>query len=381
MSGAPACYDPSGALIACADGPELIAYSGADGTPLWKHFLQGILVGLGICGDTVIGVDTDGHVQWWRRLDGALVREARLDIRCRGLVWGGPDGLCAVLGERHLAMVARTGDFDLISVEGLCAGAFAPPGLLLGFDNGVLELRDPATGEASAVLPVGAHIHAIAWTTLGYFVVTAGNDLLRVEHTKTAARPAPSAPSPDGQLPVAAPPSTSLRLTRTSSIGGAARALSVNEDGVLAAFSVAELSATVVELGEVQPVARITSQRPIVTLGFGPKLFLALATDDAEFTRVDLATGALLRPLAGLGRVPSTWPVQVDVQSMALRGALARVKAGGQQIATRVERGGFFDEVGGEPGSKKRWWLMGCGATALLAGCCGCGSSALYYFW
>ena len=38
-------------------------------------------------------------------------------------------------------------------------------------------------------------------------------------------------------------------------------------------------------------------------------------------------------------------------------------------------------EVGGEPGSKKRWWLMGCGATALLAGCCGCGSSALYYFW
>ena len=162
MTIAPMAYDPTGGLVVAADGPELVAYSATNDVPLWKQFCEGVIVDLAVAGGEVIAVDTDGRMWWWRKIDGALAREALLDRAARGLATR-PEGGFGVLVDGAVALLSRMGDAQLLDIPDASAIAFSPAAMALGWPDGRVEIRT-AEGALMTSLTLGAPVAALAWS-------------------------------------------------------------------------------------------------------------------------------------------------------------------------------------------------------------------------
>ena len=60
----------AGGVVAIADGPEILVYQAGDGSPLWKQFCDGVLVGVAVVGPRVVTLDSEGNLTFWRLQDG-----------------------------------------------------------------------------------------------------------------------------------------------------------------------------------------------------------------------------------------------------------------------------------------------------------------------
>jgi (2Fe-2S) ferredoxin len=347
----PFCYPPSGAMIVCGDGPELLVYSGNDDSPMWKQFTDGILVGVGATPDRVFTADTDGRVVTWRAIDGRKLEETTVDGGATGLATTA-DGFLAVLGTDRVTLTDPRGGGSSVPAPGVTVAAFGPNRALgIGTKDGAFQAVDGNTGRAWGSCNVGAPVTGVAWRQPGQWLVAAGQQVFLV--------------SGDGKAVQLAIP-----------VGGPTGALACSQDGAISAVVAGRQKIVVLEHHQNKPVGQILFQRDVNGLGFGPDEWLGMGLDNAEANRVDLVTGKICKTEAHHGRAPGRWGFKVEVDPMTVRGVVSRVRAGGKAIAEEVYR----PEI--EGGRSCLTTLLGCAVLALACGLCsGVGSFLYWHFY
>lgn len=346
---APFASSPDGALLICGDGPELLVYHGS-GQPAWKAFCDGVLVGCGASRDAVVTLDADGKLTWFRSLDGTQLEEAASVGEPADLSVAG-DGRVAVAGPDGVALVLRGGEPHLLPIPGASCVAFGPDGNSLGVGTsaGVLQAMDPASGAAWGQVELGVPVTGVAWSALGVWVVTAGNALFVVSGDGTTIVARVDAEGPLTQVTVA-------------------------DHGVLAAARLGHNQVAVFELNSNRRVGQIDLRRRIGGLGFGVGGRIGIGLDDGDASVVDLQAGGGLRTEPHQGRGRNNWNLDVRVDTAAIRGALARNRAGGTAIAAYT---GWRPEDEQEGGRWKTCLGAALGCGFLLFSCVSC--SVLVY--
>ena len=352
MALVPFAYQRDGAVYVSGDGPELLVFSGANDAPLWKQFCEGILAGVGATRDSVIAADVDGRVEWYRSFDGELLERVELDESLRGLDVA-PGGMVVALGRNQLFFVQPSGLERAIPVPHCTAVRFGPGGASLGVGtaDGVFYAIDPVSGAAWGTLEVGGAVRDVAWSEQGHWVVAAGSAIVEVSGDGTTEISRFDAGEP--VLGVDLPP------------GGAIVAAAL-ESQVIVLW----------ELAERRSCGRITFQRDIGRIRFGPGTWLGAGFEDGDVNRIDLLTGNTTKCEAHVGRVANRWAIHSEIRPDMLRGAMAAVRAGGQPLATRVKHA--WDQprkLSIQPATPKGpGCFTGCTVILLLlllSGCCG----------
>ena len=372
---APFDFDPNGGMAISADGPEVLAISGVNDVPIWKQFTEGVQVGVKVIGSEVATVDTDGWVIYWRLIDGARLRETRLEQPTRSLARGRKKGELIAIHDDGVSLLTAAGDATFMPCDGARAAAFGDAYLLIGTTTGV-AVWNADTGEDLGRVSLSDEVTAVAHSAVAGFVVAAGAALYFVEETTKPVPADPDAP-PDAPPP---PPLKVWEATLTLPAGGPTREMTISSDGVIAAVTAGPQQVSLFELVNKTSVGQVMSDLEITGLGFGPQAVLGVGYDDCRANRVDLFTKRIHRTQVGMGRTPTPWNAQVTVNDGAIRGAKAAAQAGGQDIASWVQPTSFLDA---DPVTGKRspmvWVALVFAVTAMSCGCCGCCGG--WYFW
>ena len=356
---APFVHDARGRVYATADGPELYVYSGVDDSPLWKDFAEGILVGLAISGEQLIGVDSDGRMIRWRIFDGQRIDVVEHGLTCHDIA-ADPHGGLVLLTDGGVRLIAAHGGHLDVSLPGAVAVARDGSGgrVIVALQDGRLLWIDPMAGTVLGQVTVPAPAHDVVWSNQGCWVVGAADKLLVVN----------SDPVEEGAvLSMHAP-------------GGPVEAVAVSADGLLVAARVGRqfVSVMTAQTGEV--LATIEYKRPVGGVAFGVDTWLAIPLEYGDVNRLELGAGRLTRNGPGLGRSSDPWATDVKLEASRVRGALARARAGGGPVAVQVERpkpGMLDDGSGGRP----KWLLPALivGSFMLVCTCSSCcGLWAMY---
>lgn len=340
---APLVIAPDGAMLAAGDGPELLAWRN-DGAPAWKVFTEGVLVGVVAGLEHVVTIDADGLLCRWRRTDGELVSSDRIGHTPLALILAA-DGRTVAVVTSEGPMVEFPHGLQLVPMPGTTAAAFGPDGALgVGRRDGTFTALELKSGAAWGSIKLGAAVGAVAWSSLGSWLVGCELVLYRVSGDATTML---------ASLPGADKPITQLACA---------------QNGLVAAARAGDH----VELWELhadRPLGEFVLRRAITSVCFGPALILGIGLEDGDGNWVDLATGATFRTEPHPGRARNTWRLENRVDIGAVRGAIARHQAGGAPIARYVPRPDPDDE-GGAGG-----WLAGClsvlTAMFLLSAMCG----------
>lgn len=381
MTIAPLAYDPNGGIVVCADGPELVAFSATNDVPLWKQFCDGVLVDLAVAGSEVVALDTDGRMWWWRKIDGALARDALLDRPARGLAVR-PGGGFGVLVQGGVALLSRMGDAHFLDLDfEPTAIAFSPSAMALGGADGrvdIVAMAGDSVNGLIASLNVGAPVSSLAWSPLGYFLAATSQAIL-VLRSKAGVAPPPK----PGQPPQPAP--TVWYADQRLACAVPPDKLTCSVDGVLLAATTGTQVVSLWELTGFGPVGQVSASREVTDVRFGPGTWIALGYDHCDMNRCDVLTGFLTKSQPGLGRVSVGWGCEAQINHAAIRGALASARAGTAPIARKIEIEGLLGAALNDSTGKRRSPLMlafmGCGGLGFLCGGLACCSSLLTYFW
>jgi len=307
----PVAYAADGGSVVVGDGPELLAYR-ADGGPEWKVFTDGILVGLGIWVDQVVTVDDRGVVVWRNRGNGEALAEMPLEgVKPSGLAVSS-DGAVVVVCDEGVWLVDRAVAPRFIAVKGACAVSWGPnrSSLGVGTHSGSFAAIDPVSGVAWGSTNLGSEVTGVAWSTLGQWVVCAGEQLAMVQGDGT-------------------------EMARLLPDQGPLRNVAVSSDGVVAA-AIRGTDVAVYELHQFQPTGRLEFRRELTDVIFGPGHAIAVGMDDGDATMVELVSGSPSRTEPHPGRGRNTWRMENRVDKDRLRGAVAMHRAGGAPIARWV---------------------------------------------
>ena len=349
---APFVHDARGRVYATGDGPEVYVYSGVDDSPLWKDFADGILVGLAISGDHLLGVDSDGRLIRWRIFDGQRVDVVDHSTQCRGLV-ADPHGGLALLTDTGVRLIFAGGGFVDVAIPGARSVARDASGgrVAVVTDAGQFLWLEPGTGSVMGQLAIPAPGHHVTWSNQGQWVVGAADKLLLVS----------ADPQEDGgaMLGMHAP-------------GGPIESVAVSADGWLLAVKVGTQHVALLSTASGETLATIAYKRMVGGVYFGPDTWLAVALEYADVNRVELGAGRLTRNGPGLGRSSDPWGADLKLDASRVRGALARSRAGGGPVAVLTERpsAGMLNDGGGRP----KWLLPALiiGSISLVCGCSSC---------
>ena len=313
---APFAIAADGGTIAAGDGPELLVWRG-DGTPAWKRFTDGVLVGVAVAPDEVIAVDADGRLTRWRRTDGEAVDTS--DTGCRPLDLKLSGGTVGLLVEDGVVVIAPGQAPRRLPVPGASAFGWGPGGASLGVGtaSGGFTAIEVASGAAWGSLVVGAGIGDVDWSSQGVGG-SAGTWVIGADRMLYRARG-------DGTAIEAAIAGADQPIDRVA----------CSADGLVCAARTAD-RVSLYELHGNRPIGEYLLRRRIGDLAFGPNHTLAIGLDDGDGNVVELASGTLLRTEPHPGRGRSTWRLENKVDPGAVRGAIARHKAGGAPIARYV---------------------------------------------
>jgi len=334
----PVAVSADGATLLIGDGPELLAYR-ADGVPLWTHFGDAPIVGVGTGAGFVLAVDADG----------ALTRLTQTGDVHDLVPLGGPllaatvhpSGAVAAVTRGGIVVLAGAGPPRQIPLPHAAAVAFGPGAHTVGVGtgSGQFVVLDVATGAKRGSVQLEGRVAAVDWSHQGSWVAGAGANIARID---------PDASAIVHTHPTAEP----VRAITTSADGLATAALQGK-----GRISVYELQGAA-HLGDLT----VTSSTP-GGLTFGRGLTLVVALEDGDASTVDLLSRSQGRtePQAGRGR--NAWRLENKVHSAALSGAQASHSAGGGPIASYVP-------PSAEAGiASKR---------GLIAGCIGCAGFAAF---
>lgn len=354
---APFSWDASGHLLVGADGPELIAYSGLDGKPVWKQFCDGILVGVAVRGPQVHAVDTDGTLTTWRASDGEKLGEVRLGLQARGLEVA-PGGLRLVIGQDGVVLVGEMGDARRIQVPGVTSAAFGQGAMhaVAGTEAGRVVLLDVVAGAPVAEAPVGAPVTDVAWSSDGRWAVAAGREILLLGQEL-------------GENAV---------LKRIA-VEAPVRHVAVSSDATVIAADDGEV-VRIFEAWEGRQAGTVTYTREIGELAFGPQNMLGIGLEYADVDMVDVMSGKTRQTQAGLGRAREPWFPRVKVDAHLLRGATTSKRTGGGPIASLSPTLKGTSRGRGEEGGNRALTIGSIVVGAMLL-CCGCSavSTSLWY--
>ncbi len=347
---APFAHDVRGRVYVTADGPEVYAYSGVDDSPLWKDFADGIVVGLAISGDHVLGVDSDGLLIRWRIFDGQRVDVTSSNVSCRGIAADNYGGL-ALLTDFGVRILGAGGQVVDAPVAGATSVAKDSSGsrIVVTTEDGRLVWIDALTGSVTGEVIVPAPAHMATWSSQGSWVVGAADKLLVI-----AADPTESA------------------VVSMFAPGGPVEAVAVSADGWLLAARVGANDVALLTSTTGETLATVGYNRPVGGVFFGPDTWLAIALEYADVNRIELGAGRLTRNGPGLGRSSDPWATKLKLDSGRVRGALARSRAGGAPVAMRVERqtpGTYESETAGRPK-----WVLPAVIAAVVVMMCSCSS-------
>lgn len=329
----PFAYAPDGGTVVVADGPELLAYR-SDGAPAWKVFTDGILTGVGVFLDQVVTCDDEGRVVWWNRGNGERLDEQQVQARPTALRLA-PDGALALLADDGVWLVGRGQAPRFVAVQGACALTWGPNqgSLGVGTRMGSFAAIDPVSGVAWGTVALGAPIEGCGWSTLGHWVVAAGEQLALVAGDGTA-------------------------LVRSLVGQGAPTRLAVSADGLVVA-AIEGSQVAVYELHDLARCGELVFRRPLTDVAFGPGHQVGVGHDDGDATMVELVAGTPSRTEPHPGRGRNTWRLDNQVDRDRLRGAVARHRAGGEPIARWV---GPKEQERGSSGA-------GCWQSVAIVGC------------
>jgi len=317
-----------GKYLAMVDGPEVLVYRG-DGQPAWKHFCDGVLVGLGFVGAHLAVVDAEGKVVFFSGPDGRKIEEVALDRLCHG-AFVSPDGAFCVLSSTGAIMVASNGQQSGVPLQDLATGAFGPDRNSMGLADrhGNFTALDANTGAPWGSLALGAPIAGVAWCYQGFWLITTGQALLRIDGGAT-------------------------QILGRVDLPAMAGPLAVSSDGAIAAVLLAPENIAIVELHTHRYVGDIVFRREVYSLMFGRHAVLGVGFDDADANTVDLLTRATIRTEPHPGRGRNNWNLDMQFEAAPLRGAVTFLRAGGSPIA---EFNGYVEpdivDGGGRSGCK-----------------------------
>lgn len=302
-----------GKRIAVGDGPELLVYQ-QNGQPVWKHFCEGILVGLGFAGEHLGTVDADGRVVFYRAADGLRIEEVLIQGPVLG-VFTSPDGAFGVVTRGGPVVVAANGQHGGYPVLDLECAAFGPDrgSLGLGTRSGSFISMDGNTGAPWGTLDLGAPIVSIAWCAQGYWLVLVERVLFRIDGSGT-------------------------QILGRKDLDGPASQVTCTSDGAIAAVLVhgepPEVRVAILELVGHVHAGDVLFRRPVGGIAFGPVALLGVGLDDGDASTIDLITRANLRTEPHPGRGRNNWNLDMKFEAGPLRGAVTTLRAGGQAIAT-----------------------------------------------
>ncbi len=325
----PFTYTTNGDVMICADGPEVLVYSGQDGSPRWKLFTEDVVVGVGQARGEIAAVGAAGTVWFFRALDGRLERTLPLEAEATGIAVA-DSGAIGVITSEGVHVIPAGGGPHLVSAPGAVAAAFGPGGTSLGIGTGegVFRAVDPSSGGAWGELDLGAPIGGVAWSARGFWVVTSGKRWVLI--------------SGDGQT-------LAGELPALQAAGGP---VAVSLDGLFAAAIDGLNQVHIAELFSNQPAGSLTYRRAVGGLAFGPDAMLGLGLDDGDAMRIDLHTQHNIRTEPHQGRGRNAWNVDVKIDGAVLRGAAASAQVSGASIA---------EYTGFKPDEPTPWWKIGAG--------------------
>ncbi len=343
-------YSADGTLLVLGDGPELYVFSGRTDTGIWKQMCDGIVIGVAAGDGRVSAVDTDGRLQVYRAIDGSRQADVRFDRPCHGLVVAG-DGRLAMLVDEAVIVCSAMGENAVtFPAPGVRSVAFGRDLIAIGSDHGTVHVIDLKTGKPLGQLRADGPIAAVAFRAPDEWCVVVRS-----------------------QLQVW---SKDLKKMEASvEVGGEARRIACSGDGALAAIAL-DREVRVFELYNTRAAATLGLDRDVNDVSFGPGHWLGLGLDDAEANRVEIVAGTLAKTEAFPGMTASKWPIRLERNEVALRTAVAHVRAGGKPIAQQVDHGG----VGGGGGCGKVVAVLAL-LTALAMCCGGCGAFGYFYYF
>lgn len=313
MNEVPFHYPPSGNVIVCGDGPELLVYSGGDDTALWKEFCENILVGVGAWDRWVVSLDADGLLRTYRALDGSSEAEFQLDYRPKGLDLA-PDGTAAILVENGV-VVMRPGDDSIhFSMPGASYVSFGRDSSIIGVgtSSGAFYSVNARTGIATGVCELGKPIAGLCWRHPQSWAVAAGNILHQISGDGTS-------------------------IEHRFAVEGEAGHVACTSDGSLISVVLDKKNVAVFETNTRFQVGTVETDQIIGGMDFGPEVWLAIGLDGGDANRMDLYTSKLNRTESHPGRGQNRWLCKIQFDSMRIRGSVATLRAGGRPIAMRVD--------------------------------------------
>lgn len=358
----PYAYQRDGSVVVMADGPDLLVYSGANDSPLWSKFCEGINVSVAATPQHVLALDTDGKLTWYRIIDGEKQDQVRFHVYVRSIEVA-PDGLVAGLANNAVVLVRPGGDPASISVPKARSLGFGPGGASLGVGctDGSFYALDPATGQAWGSCKLEGPVKGVAWSESGVWLVTVGKDIVMV--------------AKDG----------SAETDRIAIAGESLGEITCSRDGALVAAVQGTQNIALYELQNKASFGLITAEREVGGLCFGPACWLGVGFDDGDANRVDLLTGNSTRTEAHPGRGQNHWGLGVQVRKELVRGAMAWVRAGGSPLAERTKhawdqpKGTYADEEEEKKGGGcMRTVIIFLIANAICCGCSGIGAGIWY---
>jgi hypothetical protein len=327
-----------GGVVAIADGPELLVYQAIDGAPMWKHFCDGILVGVAIVGDRLVTLDTEGTLTWWRLADGQQEDSTDLGASVSHLV-AAPDGAVGAITPNGIVMVSG----NTLSIPQVSAASFGPTGASIGVGthSGAFSAIDPVSGAAWGTVELGAAVTGVAWSAQGHWIVTAANRIAVVSGDGTEVLASIAGPDSLGQVTTSA-------------------------DGLLAGAIAGTQQIACFELHGHRAIGTIDLRHDIVGVAFGSAAMIGIGIDDGDISLINLFTGRVGRSEPHPGRGRNSWSVKVGVDQGAVRGAVVLNQAGGEPIAKYVP---IPDD---ESGCMRNCLIVVAISTVMCMGCTGC---------
>lgn len=283
-------YDPEGALIAMADGEELLVHAGDDERPLWRRRLGAAVVAVGVEGRDVLAVTEAG----------AVLRFEGDGGNARGALEAGQPALTAAFGRGAQAVVVDGGVVLLaggarrrLELPGATCAAFSRRGDLLaaGASDGALKTWRVADGTVVGAFQANVGLTAICADPAGGWLATSGDRVLAI--------------APDHQ--------TGGRLTGAS--GRELGHVAFSPDGTCFAFSLGRVVA-VLARQSLETVGQFTYLENDVTgLAFGPPPWFGIGISGGDGNKYSLLGGedATRRTDTHPGREHHSWWVKQHV--------------------------------------------------------------------
>jgi hypothetical protein len=289
-------YDRSGSVIVCADERELLAYSGADEHPMWRHPCDSPVVAVGTTVGEVVSLEAAGRLRRFEASSGAKLDGVELGAPARGLAVA-RDGTCAALLQDEVATVAGGKLGKRHATPGATLVAISDDGTLIaiGGSGGRVRILDARTGAENGTSSVTGELNSICWNVRGFWLLIAGDQVFRVGAGGGDATPVFKLPA--GQL----------------------ANLASSADGGLLACQLGAHEVQVFALPQVEAVAKAVYTRPVEGIEFGPDVWLGIGLDQGDGNKINLGTGACHRTDTHPGRAHHAWEVQLQIDKQKVK--------------------------------------------------------------